>query len=524
MSVCRHGDDACATCAEEAQHGLIRAAMATGDRLDDITRVRIWAKIEHELAAPVRAPQRARGGLVVGAGALAAVAAIAIALVSRGGGDDVLEAPAGAVLTTAIGPHARASLVGPARVEVVGTAADATTIRLKRGAMYAEFEGGAGRSLRILAPGATVDVVGTLFAIEVTDAQTCVSVAHGRVRVTLATGVVSVGGGEVVCTDGDHRVAAIAPATRAVLARQAVALGDPAVDAPAAAAAAVAPAGADTGAGAGAGDALTDAGVALTVDAGAPVDVAAIPAPLAHDGPVVRDEPVRSAPVAARAEVAAIAPVQHPAAPVLAPSPGGGAPAIAPAAGTDAPAAADAPPAPAIAAHDPHLDSAPPPVAAPDTAAALYRVAETALAQRELGAADRALARLVREFPDAPETEQALYERARIAYQRRAWADARARLAQLAKIPSASLAEPGQYLACRVAVMSADADAARCLTAYRAAYPSSPHRAEALALLIQLTHASHGCAGARALIDELVAIAPTSPLSAAWQARCKDAP
>ncbi len=233
--VCDHGE-ACQECAA-AQDALVRAAMTTGDRLDDITRVRIWSKLEARLAAPPVAPRRWNRAVIFGGGALAAAAAIAIALIPRGG-EEVLEAPAGAVLTAAIGPHARASLVGPARVEVVGEASDATTIRLRTGAMYAEFEGGAGRSLRIEAPGATVDVVGTLFAIEIGDAGTCVSVSHGRVRVTTATGVIAVGGGEAMCTEGDHRVAAIAPTTRAALARHAVVLGDRAPEAAAAPAAA----------------------------------------------------------------------------------------------------------------------------------------------------------------------------------------------------------------------------------------------------------------------------------------------
>ncbi|MCE9578247.1 MAG: FecR family protein [Deltaproteobacteria bacterium] len=500
---CDRGDDACRACAaEKAQHALLRAAMTSGDRLDDITRVRIWSKLETRLAAPPIAKPRRNRAVVLGGGALAAAAAIAIVLVQRGG-DEVLEAPAGAVLTTAIGPHARASLVGPARVEVVGTAADATTVRLRAGAMYAEFEGGAGRSLRIEAPGATVEVVGTLFAIEIRDAGTCVSVAHGRVRVTTATGVIAVGGGESMCTDGDHRVAAIAPATRAALARQAVVLGDreaiARVDGVA-----------------------TSAG---TVEPSVPPSAPVVPV-----APAIAPAPVAPAPVA---PTVITPPVIAPPPPMVAPAPRPAParperPAVTAARVDRAPVAAEAeiaPPAAPVAA-PPVSDPASPPAAATvaRTAADLYRVAENALAAREIGAADRALARLLDEFPTARETELALYERARIAYQRRAWADARRQLDRLAQIPHASLAEPGQYLACRVAVMSGDEGAARCLTAYRAAYPTSPHRTEALALLIQLTHAAHGCAGARALIDELVAIAPTGTLAIGWQARCKDAP
>src|SRR6185295_12498989 len=52
------------------------------------------------------------------------------------------------------------------------------------------------------APGTLVEVVGTLFAIEVRGAETCTSVAHGQVRVTGAGGQVLVAGGERYCTGG----------------------------------------------------------------------------------------------------------------------------------------------------------------------------------------------------------------------------------------------------------------------------------------------------------------------------------
>jgi outer membrane protein assembly factor BamD (BamD/ComL family) len=154
------------------------------------------------------------------------------------------------------------------------------------------------------------------------------------------------------------------------------------------------------------------------------------------------------------------------------------------------------------------------------TADDLYRAAETALVAGNLAAADRALGRLVIEFPSSSLVDQALYERARIAYQQKNWAAARRHLDQLAALPRTTLAEPGQYLACRIAVQTKAGEAVPCLVAYRKAFPTSPHDVEALALIVQLTHASTGCAGAASQIDELVRMHPKSRLAAAWRARC----
>src|SRR5262249_27595802 len=70
----------------------------------------------------------------------------------------------------------------------------------------------------------------------------------------------------------------------------------------------------------------------------------------------------------------------------------------------------------------------------PRTAAELYRDAEAALARHDAAAADHALARLLADDPHSPLADQALYERARIAYQRRAWSEARRHLDALASI------------------------------------------------------------------------------------------
>jgi hypothetical protein len=153
----------------------------------------------------------------------------------------------------------------------------------------------------------------------------------------------------------------------------------------------------------------------------------------------------------------------------------------------------------------------------------LYRTAEAALAARDPSAADRALAELVAAHPGSLLVDQALYERARIAYQQRAWAAARNHLARLAAISRTLLAEPGHYLRCRIAVETAEPSAAGCLADYRAAFPRSPHDLDALALLVQLAHATGGCSGAEPLVDELAQSYPRTTLAAAWRTRCPEA-
>jgi hypothetical protein len=167
-------------------------------------------------------------------------------------------------------------------------------------------------------------------------------------------------------------------------------------------------------------------------------------------------------------------------------------------------------------------DPEPPAQPRPPSAGELYRVAERALATGDRAGADRALAQLI--ALGGSLVDQAHYERARIAYHGRAWSAARGHLARLAAIAGTPLAEPGRYLDCRIAVESKAADAERCFTAYRAAYPRSPHDLDVLAVLVQLAHARGGCAVVRTLRDELIARYPRTDHAAAWRSRCTEAP
>ena len=169
----------------------------------------------------------------------------------------------------------------------------------------------------------------------------------------------------------------------------------------------------------------------------------------------------------------------------------------------------------AVAGH-----ASPPAAKVPQSADDLYRGAESALRRHDPRTAERVLGRLVAEFPQSPLVEQALYDRARIAYQQRSWSAAREHLRALLALPSPRLVEQARYLDCRIAVETNDHGAAACLAAYRRAYPRSPHAAEVLAWLVQLDYTAGGCRAAAAQIAELAQQYPRGKLASAWRARC----
>lgn len=162
----------------------------------------------------------------------------------------------------------------------------------------------------------------------------------------------------------------------------------------------------------------------------------------------------------------------------------------------------------------------PPPAPAPRaTADELYRRAEQALAARDPKTADRVLATLVAEYPGSTLVDQAHYDRARIAYQQRAWNVARGHLDRLAAIQTTRLAEPGHYLRCRIAVEARD-DAAACFIQYRTRFPRAPHDLEALGVIARHAYAQGGCVRASPITAELERTYPRTTLAASWRARC----
>jgi hypothetical protein len=449
----------------------LRALMTADDRLGDIARARVWGQLEDRLGAPARPRSRALVFAAFAAGA-AAAAVVAVVLAVRGGGvpAERLVVPAASTLTTTIG-HARVALVGPARMDV------GETLRLDRGTLVVDFAGGEGRRMRVTAPGMTVEVVGTLFAVEVS-ATTCVSVAHGRVKAILPEETILVDGGQRACSDGS--APPIAPSTRELLDRHAVATGTGTGTAPAAAAAAVPAA----------------ATAAAAVPAAAATAAAAAAAAAAA---VAVTEAEAEAEAEAETETVTVTEAETETVTV-----------------TEAETESEAVPATVAV---PDAAPATPPESTPSDVA-LYEAAEAALARGDTKTADAALATLLIDHPGSALVDQALYERARLAYARRAWTAARGYLDRLAGYPSSALAEPGRYLGCRIAVEAGDADAARCLADYRSTYPRSPHDLEVLGLLAKLAHADGGCAAALTYVDELATIYGRTDLARAWRDRC----
>jgi FecR protein/Outer membrane lipoprotein len=390
---------------------LLRNALTIDDELDDIRRAQAWSRIAARL--PTRTKSRWPVAIAIGCAA-AAVAALVFAVMPRQPATSFI-APTDTRLSLHIDDATRAVLVGPAELEPVAHSATTTVVRIRRGTLLGEFEGGHGRSLQILAPGAVIEIVGTLFSIEARADATCVSVSHGTVKLTSAARVQFVTTGQRACSDE------------------------------------------------------------------------IVPSPIA---PAMRDE-------LAHHESIAIA---HVAPPIVTPI-------------------IVTPPPPTTSPPTPTVVLSPPPPAPANQldAGQLYADAERALAARDPAAADRALAKLVGEFPASKLLDQAYYERARIAFDRGAWTEARGDLDKLAQLADSPLVEPGAYLRCRVAVAAADGSAAECFAGYRARFPRSPHDRDALTAIVELAFAARGCAAAKPHIDELVVRYPASP----WSTRCR---
>ena len=536
---CDGRDRSCAGCAAH-RDAVVRAAMTLDDQLDDIKRVQIWSRLAGRLVAPAAPPVRWRMRLVLAAAVAASVALVLVALRGDGAASRTFVAPSETTLSLRLG-HARASLVGPATLEVVDATPDATSVQLRDGTLLAELEGGHGRTLRISAPGATIEIVGTLFAVAVHGRSTCVSVAHGAVRMTTARGTVAITGGQRACSDG-RAPHALDPATRDALAHHAATITAEAGAMSSAATAAIAAARADVAAAANADVATASAAPVLAPSqpSSPTISPPAVTAPAAQVAsapgsqtdvtPPARARPSSAPPSPAKPSRASITkatpPSRTPASPptrvaasppIAAPSPATASSPI-----STSPRVATSPSAepvaPAIVA------PAPAPLAPPPTADRLYRDAEAALAQRDLASADRHLAALLAQFPESALLDQALYERARIAFRRRAWADAQRQLDRLSTIQNSPLREPGAYLACRIAVEAGDGGAAACLTDYRARYPSSPHDADVLDLLAELAVRTGGCPAAQSSIAELARRHPDTARSRGWQRRCPETP
>ncbi|MBA3499243.1 MAG: FecR domain-containing protein [Myxococcota bacterium] len=501
------------------QHDVVRTLMTFDDQLDDIKRARIWSQLEDKLEGDVAPRARHRRWPLAVAAVSAAAAIILLSL--RGAPDDAntLAVPAATTVTSQIGPHTRAAIVGPAQVDFVGAAGEKTTVRVRSGTLLADFTGGAGRSLRIETRAAVIEVVGTVFAVEARDEVTCTSVVHGRVRVTMPSGVRHVAAGERFCTD-DAAVRSIDQNVRDALERhQAVITAHAMPVQPPTAPSTTADASASTTSTPAAVSTAAVPSPRQSTTARATASTAATPArPPTRASTEASTSTATTAPRASTPNASPSTASQSARPSATVPSPGESTTPLASTAAASAPPpSASAPPSTSTAM----ADVAPPPNKPRATPDELYRSAEKALAARDPKTADRVLSTLVAEYPSSSLVDQALYERARIAYQQRAWTVARDHLDRLAAIANTRLAEPGHYLRCRISVEARDPGAAAsCFTDYRARFPRSPHDLEALGVLAQHAYAKGGCAQASAFVGELASTYPRTTLAAAWRARC----
>jgi TolA-binding protein len=443
--------------------------MRTDERLDDITRARMWSRVEDRLAEPAR--RRRIWPMIAIGGAVAAVAAAAMVLVPGraipvGAPPAVapaapvaevreLAVPAGAQVSATLGDHGRVTLIGPARLRVVSAHGDQLEVRLDDGVMLAELE--PSTRLRVRTPNATSDVVASLFRIEASAEIIKVAVVRGEVVVHADDGRTQhVGTGQRWTSDAVEVERIDDDTVRALEAHEHAG----------------------------------DLAAAPTPDLPAAVPAAAPATPDHASVPVARALPAAPTPTHPSVAVAP-SPDSPPAVSLDQRLESGSGPTITPEPEPATPA--PAPPAPDPAAED------------------IYRRAEAAIRAGELGDADALLAALITSYPADRLVDEALFERGRLAYRRGAWAQARHHLDALLDRGPSPLREPAHWLTCRIAIATGDLEADTCVAAFRRAHPTSPHDAEALALLIGFTEVRHGCDAADVLIDEYLRRYPSGP-------------
>lgn len=545
---------ACADCRDQgrARARIRDGILAAGDNLDDVTRARVLARLlegrRQQRGRSAAAPRRA--GLWLGwtlafSGVMVVVSVLGLTGVLRSrngdgvrgassaalalepyavhggaapgsqalssGGLDRVELPAHASMRARLGPAADFVLLGPLRLAVRDGDDRRAAVELQQGTLVGDFDGTKGRGLRIVTADAAVEIVGTRFAVEASAQHTRVAVQHGRVRVESRGQVRLVGAQEEWSTDRAD-VEPLDAAAAALFER--AARGNLEEQGPETAAAAAPPPirTARPGGAASATVALAERGSGPTKRRRTDV------APPASRGAAVRP---------AEAVVATSSPLHVPHATALPLRDGsagvanaGGSPFVAPAAvQATAPApsavaeAAPAPSGPAPSGAARVATTIPSPPAAPlipsgpeatprETAASLYRRAESALRQGDGAAGKKLLDELVRAFPAQPATDSARYELAVMAERAGAPDEALARTREILR-PGAEgpFVEPARFLRCRVHLAgSSDQDrrsAVACLTRFVDDYPRSPHDEVALRALIELTRGGGRCQEAR---------------------------
>jgi ferric-dicitrate binding protein FerR (iron transport regulator)/TolA-binding protein len=426
-----------------------------------------------------------------------------------------LDVPAGWMLRASLGDAIAITLTGPARAwseraaeNAADNAADnrRTVVHLEQGRLLASLEGGTGRRLEIVSPGAVTDVVGTLFSVEVVGDASRVAVAHGRVQVSAAP--------------GSSGAPPHAPRELAAGQSWLTTLPEPDGLEPALA------------------ESLADH-ERTPAPRGATVGLSITEAP-AGAGVWVGTRRIASAPawvlVEPRAAVrlsaparAAVAPTEpsYPSYPPWPPSPSTepSPPVSEPPARATRPARPRLLLTPSSAAPTERSPLDPAPLAPEEvTARTLFHQADAARAAGDTRLALNTLRALVERFPRDPATAAARYE---LALMEQAAADGEAALRDLAAVDSPSLEDPTHYLRCRVLAKRGAGqagEAERCLADFRRRFPASAHDADALATETALALARGGCPAAQALLAELERRHPAHRSAARLRAACRRGP
>jgi TolA-binding protein/ferric-dicitrate binding protein FerR (iron transport regulator) len=386
-----------------------------------------------------------------------------------------LEVPAQAVVRAVVAttPGARAgkiALVGPGRVVVQQATATQLELRLERGLLLADVEHVEGRSFRVVAPGATVTVVGTLFAVDARDPlRARVAVSRGAVVVRAAPSLVALSAGQSWRV-GDRQPSGIAAPLEALLAEHA---------------AQVPPRSGRLGVLSLQG---TPVGAQAALEA-TPLGRTPLAVLLPAEVAGVTLSASRHASTTVRVNVVAGQTTRLGFA--LSPLPTTQ-PEVAPATN------------PASTATTRRARSR-------ESAETLYGWAESALRSGDEALARRVLRELVRRFPRDPAVASARYELARLAHRAGAIDEARLHLRELVRGREPTFHDPARYLLCRISAEARRTDEAQtCLQVFRRDFPSSPHDHEALFLLAQIAELRGGCAAAKPLFDEYLRRYPSA--------------
>ncbi len=407
-----------------------------------------------------------------------------------------LEVPAGWLVRASLGDAIAITLKGPARAwSERATGSGQTVVHLDRGRLLASLEGGTGRRLQIVSPGAVTDVVGTLFSVEVVGGASRVAVAHGRVRVGTSPGPSG----------------APPRASREIAAGQSwlTTLPEPDEIAPALA------------------EALFEH-ERTPPPRGATVPLSVIEAP-AGAGVWVGRRRIASAPawilVESHVAVRLSAPASGAAPPADPFPPPSTEPAQEPTRpASEPPVRAATPAGPRSLLARASAESTEPPAFAPPeemTAQTLFREADAARAAGDTGLALRTLRSLVERFPRESATAAARYE---LALMEETAGSGDAALRDLAAVDTPSLEEPKDYLRCRVLAKQTATEAELCLADFRRRFPASAHDADALGAETALAVVRGGCPAAQALLAELERRYPKHGSAVRLHAACSSKP